>query len=168
MTITVETGSGDNASANSYVSVADFKAYADARGYSYPGTDPACEKLLIKAMDYIEAQRNLYQGIKSKNTQPLQWPRYGVSVDGYWILTTTIPPELVRAQCELAVAAYTLALQPNVLPTDTGTAKRKRVEGAVDVEYYEAASKRVLPQFTAAENLLAPLYKRGGFVVARA
>ena len=59
MTITVETGSGDNASANSYVSVADFKAYADARGYSYPGTDPACEKLLIKAMDYIEAQRNL-------------------------------------------------------------------------------------------------------------
>ena len=56
-----------------------------------------------------------------------------------------------------------LALQPNVLPTDVGTAKRKRVEGAVDVEYYEAASKRVLPQFTAAENLLARSYKRGGF-----
>lgn len=168
MAITVETGSGDNASANSYVSVADFKAYADARGYSYPGTDLAVEKLLIKAMDYIEAQRSLYQGIKAKNTQPLQWPRYGVSVDGYWITTTTIPPELVRAQCELTVAAYTIALQPNVLPTDTGSAKRKRVEGAVDIEYFEAASKRSLPQFTAAENLLYPLYRQGGYMVSRA
>ena len=84
-------------------------------------------------------------------------------------MTTTIPPELVRAQCELAVAAYTLAPAAERAADRCGHRQGgKRVEGAVDVEYYEAASKRVLPQFTAAENLLAPLYKRGGFVVARA
>lgn len=168
MTIIVETGSGDNASANSYVSVADFKAYADARGYSYPGTDAAVEKLLIKAMDYLEAQRKRYQGVKSRNTQPLQWPRAGVAIDNYGISSDVIPADLVRAQCELAVAAYTLTLQPNIIPSDTGPVKRKRVEGAIDVEYFDAASKIVLPQFTAAERLLAPLCKSNGFAVCRA
>lgn len=168
MTIIVETGSGDNASANSYVSVADFKAYADARGYSYPGTDAAVEKLLIKAMDYLEAQRKRYQGVKSKYTQPLQWPRAGVAIDGYGISSTAMPSVLISAQCELAVAAYTVSLQPDLLVTDVGPAKRKRIEGAVDVEYYEAAGKRSLPSFTAAERLLAPICKQGGFVVNRA
>lgn len=168
MTITVETGSGENASANSYVSVADFQAYADARGYSYPATDAACEQLLIKAMDYLEAQRNRYQGYKAIRTQPLQWPRSWVVIDGYSPDAYTIPRELISAQCELAVAAYTVSLQPDILPTTTGPTKRKRVEGAVEVEYFEAASKRSLPQFTAAERLLAPLYKQGGFMVERA
>ena len=84
MTITVETGSGDNASANSYVSVADFKAYADAR------------RLLSRHRSGMREAPDQGDGLHRgaaqpvsghpvKHTQPLQWPRYGVSIDGYWI-----------------------------------------------------------------------------------
>lgn len=169
MAITVETGTGTNPAANSYVSVADFQAYADARGQTYSDTDAGCEILLIKAMDYLEAKRTRYQGVKSLNTQPLQWPRAGVSIDNYGINSDVIPTELVSAQCELAIAAYTLSLQPDLLPSAQGSVKSKRVEGAVSIEYFEAsASKRSLPQFTAAERLLRPLYKPSGFMVERA
>lgn len=160
MTITVETGSGTNAAANSYVSVADFQAYADARGYTYPGTDAACEKLLIKAMDYIEARRNRFQGLKTTNTQPLQWPREWVYIDGYAIENDVIPTELIKAQCELAVAAYTIDLQPTLQPSTVGQIKSKRVEGAVSIEYFaSAASKYSLPQFTAANGYLDVICK---------
>jgi len=160
MTITVETGSGTNAAANSYVSVANLQAYAANRGYTLPGTDAACEILLIKAMDYIEAQRERFQGYKVSTTQPLQWPRAYVMIDNWPVSTSTIPDALIRAQCELAVAAYTNTLQPTITPTEVGAVKRKRVEGAVDVEYFDAKSwQRTLPQFTAAEALLAVVCK---------
>ncbi len=160
MTITVETGSGTNAAANSYVSVADFQAYADARGYSYPDTNAACEKLLIKAVDYIEARRTRFQGIKTSSTQPLQWPREWVFIDDYAINNDTIPTELIRAQCELAVAAYTIDLQPTLQPSTVGQAKSKSVDGAVSIEYFEsAASKYSLPQFTAANGYLDVICK---------
>lgn len=160
MTITVETGSGSNASANSYVSVAGLQAYAANRGYTLPGTEAACEILLIKAMDYIEAQRERFQGIKVQSTQPLQWPRAYVWIDNWPVSQSTIPDALIRAQCELAVAAYTADLQPTITPTEIGAVKRKRVEGAVDVEYFDAKSwQRTLPQFTAAEALLAVVCK---------
>jgi len=155
MTITVETGSGTNAAANSYVSVADFQAYADARGYSYSDTDAGCEILLIKAMDYIEARRSRFQGIKTSSTQPLQWPRSWVYIDDYIVENDTIPTELIKAQCELAVAAYTIDLQPTLQPSTVGQVKAKRVDGAVSIEYFEsAASKFSLPQFTAANGYL--------------
>ncbi len=160
MTITVETGSGSNSSANSYASVAGLQAYAANRGYTLPGTDAACEILLIKAMDYIEAQRNRFQGFKVSQTQPLQWPRAYVTIDDWPISISTIPDALIRAQCELAVAAYTAELQPTITSTEMGAVKRKRVEGAVEVEYFDAKSwQRTLPQFTAAEALLAVVCK---------
>ncbi len=160
MTITVETGSGTNAAANSYVSVADFQAYADARGYSYPDTNAACEKLLIKAVDYIEARRTRFQGVKTTSTQPLQWPRTCVYIDDYTVASDTIPTELIRAQCELAVAAYTIDLQPTLQPSTAGQVKSKSVSGAVSIEYFEsAASKYSLPQFTAANGYLDVICK---------
>lgn len=160
MAITVETGSGTNAAANSYVSVDDFQAYADARGYSYSDTDAGCEILLIKAMDYIEARRTRFQGVKTTSTQPLQWPRTCVYIDDYTVASDTIPTELIRAQCELAVAAYTIDLQPTLQPSTVGQVKSKSVSGAVSIEYFEsAASKYSLPQFTAANSYLDVICK---------
>ena len=155
MTITVETGSGTNAAANSYASVATLQAYAEARGYTLPDTDAGCELLLIKAMDYIESRRSRFQGIKTSSAQPLQWPREWVIIDGYAINNDAIPTELIKAQCELAVAAYTIDLQPTLQPSTVGQVKSKRIEGAVSIDYFEsAASKYSLPQFTAANGLL--------------
>lgn len=168
MTITVETGSGDNPAANSYVSVAGLQGYAELRGYTLPDTDAACEILLIKAMDFVEARRNRFQGVKSSNTQPLQWPRSGVAIDGYGIDSDAIPQELIKAQCELAVSAYTVALQPSILPTDNGQVQSKTVEGAVSISFFEVAGARRLPSFTAAESLLSVISRPSGCWVSRA
>ena len=76
-------------------------------------------------------------------------------IDGYAINNDAIPIELVKAQCELAVAAYTIDLQPTLQPSTVGQVKSKRIEGAVSIDYFEsAASKYSLPQFTAANGLL--------------
>lgn len=166
MSLIIESGAGTNALANSYVSAADLRGFAESRGYSIPDSDSACERLLLRAMDYLEAKRDLFSGYKSNIDQPLQWPRSWVCIDSLPVRHDVIPKEVQRAQMELAVAAYQTALQPTLLPADTGAIKAKRVEGAVSVEYFEAAGKRQLPCFVAAEALLNAVCKpRAGWAI---
>lgn len=160
MAIIVETGSGTNPAANSYVSVANLQLFATMRGYTLPSADADCEPLLIKAMDYIESKRSAFQGVKVYTDQPLQFPRAYVYVDDCAVDSATIPPEVINAQCELAVAAYTITLQPTLQPSDVGAVTKKRVEGAVEVNYAASAGASFSrPQFTAAESWLKPLYR---------
>ena len=82
MALVVEDGTGV-AGATSYVSVADFKLYAAARGATVPATDSDCDVLLIKAMDALELK--LYVGEPLTEAQGLSFPRktldeYGVAV----------------------------------------------------------------------------------------
>jgi hypothetical protein len=98
MAIIVEDGT-EVAGANSYVSVADLEAYAAARGITLVA-DP--EILLIRAMDYIESLS--YCGSKLSLSQTLQWPRYGVWVDGYPYPVNTIPTELKNALMQTALS----------------------------------------------------------------
>ena len=53
MALTVENGTLV-ANANSYVSAANYTAWADARGFTYPGL-PELEQKILRAMDYIES-----------------------------------------------------------------------------------------------------------------
>jgi hypothetical protein len=98
MAIIVEDGTGV-VGANSYVSVAELEAFAAARGITIVG-DP--ETLLIRAMDYIETLD--YCGRKLNSVQSLQWPRYGVWVDGYPYAVNTIPTELKNALMQTALS----------------------------------------------------------------
>lgn len=77
--------------ANSYVSLADFKAWADARGITY-GSDATVEQQILRAMDYIEGLN--FVGFKETETQSLQWPRVNVVIDGFGLDASTIPAEL--------------------------------------------------------------------------
>jgi hypothetical protein len=77
--------------ANSYVSLADFKAWADARGITY-GSDATVEQQILRAMDYIEGLH--FVGFKETETQSLQWPRVNVVIDGFGLDASTIPAEL--------------------------------------------------------------------------
>ncbi len=72
MALEVEDGTG-KADANSYVSVAEYRAYAQARGVSLPVDDAQVEAQLTQAMDYVESFRAKYQGRKT-------WPRPGMDV----------------------------------------------------------------------------------------
>ena len=82
MTLIVEDGSIVE-NANSYVSVDDARTFASLRGVTLPASDAEVEVLLIKATDFIEAQRLRFQGSKVNQDQALQWPRTGVYVDGF-------------------------------------------------------------------------------------
>lgn len=83
--------------ANTYVTLAEYKAWADDRGITY-GTDAAVTQQIYRAMDYIESLR--FIGDKANENQPLQWPRLGAVVDGYEVDGTEIPSQLKLAVYE--------------------------------------------------------------------
>lgn len=160
MALVIENGSGVTG-ANSYVTTTAARAYATARAITLPaagsGTDPL-EALLTKALDFIEGLRAEFQGVKVDADQALQWPRYGVVVDGYALDSDVIPTVLKSAQCQLACDAYSTTLMP------VGGGReviKERVEGAVEVNYSPGSGSNPQPQFTAAMALLAPLLTTG-------
>jgi hypothetical protein len=81
------------ANANSYNTVNELVAFAIARNVTLL-TDP--EVLITKSMDFMESKN--YLGRIVASTQALQWPRSGVTIDGYGVLSTTIPQLLKDAQ----------------------------------------------------------------------
>jgi hypothetical protein len=97
--IIVETGSNVSG-ANSYLSVADVIQYAKDRQYTF---QTSVSVLIIKAMDYIETLS--YKGSKLTRNQGLQWPRYNVIIDGYYVDPLIIPNDLKKglAECIMAI-----------------------------------------------------------------
>ena len=130
MAITVETGAIVTG-ANSYVSTTDFTAYAAARGVTLTS---GAETLLIQAMDYIESLS--YIGMKSTSTQPLQWPRINVYIDGYLFADDDIPQELINAQMQVGMA---IDVGNGPLTTVARSTKRELV-GGLEVEYMDGAA----------------------------
>ena len=74
--------------ANAYISVADWKSYADDRGYDYttPGyTDDEIQEAIIRASDYTDG-RWIFEGFKYDFEQSTEVPRSEVySPQGYAI-----------------------------------------------------------------------------------
>lgn len=158
MALVIEDGSGV-AGANSYIDVTAARAYASARGLSLPATDADVEVLLIKAMDFIEAFRTEFQGLKTDTAQALQWPRTGATLDGYEVASDTIPTVLASAQAQLAADANLQEL----MPTRTGREVVMEKVDVISVQYAESGDTNPQPIFTKAEALLKPLLKRGLF-----
>lgn len=96
MALTVEDGTLVS-NANSYISVANFVDWADARGITYPAL-PELEQKILRAMDYIESLN--FVGQKHEDTQALQWPRDYVYIDGYSVDSDEIPKEVKAAVYE--------------------------------------------------------------------
>jgi hypothetical protein len=149
MTIVVEDGTGKTNS-NSYISEADFTAYASARGKSNSGT---ISVLLITAMDYIEQQN--FKGNKLTQAQALQWPRDSVWIDGYQLDTDEIPQLLKDAQAEVAIGVDE---GNNPLAVQDRATKREKVD-VIEVEYTDGA--RDSTYLVAAESKLTKLIKNG-------
>ncbi len=140
--IVVETGSGDNPAANSYISEAELVTYAADRGITLVG-DPSV--LIIRAMDYLESQS--FKGYKTSNGQPLEWPRSCVIIDivgfcgcGRYFPNDEIPQLLIDALAEIAIAIDqdedpTASVQPAV--------KSETVD-VISVTYKDNASSVVI------------------------
>lgn len=102
----VEDGSGSNPEANTYSDLDSFKLFAEYIGIDVSNlSDNKCRILLIKAMDYIEAQKDKFKGYKTDNNQPLEWPRSdvrGVSFSEALLPKNLIPRQLIYGQLNLA------------------------------------------------------------------
>lgn len=158
MALIIEDGS-IVANANSYVNLATARAYATARGADLPTDDTAAEILLIKAMDYLESKRAEYQGRKTSTTQSLQWPRYGVRIDGISFSSSAIPSELTSAQIQLSMEANT---GTDLMPTRSSGFITKDVTGPLETEYSEKVGISITPRISAVDALLQPLFNVPG------
>ena len=156
MTIIVEDGSIVTG-ADTYVSVADYESWADARGIEYDTT--LVESQILRAMDYIETLR--FIGQKSTKAQTLQFPRVGVVVDGYELDYDEIPEQLKKAVYESVKAESEGASQ--LANVERRTLSEK--VGAIEVQYAENSNSTtsVVAINKALYKLLAP-----AFAVSRA
>lgn len=157
MALIIEDGS-IVAGANSYITVAEYNAWADARfGASRstaPATDAEAEQLILRAMDYFEGQN--FQGELVEKGQPLQWPRAWVCIDGYVVETNEIPPEVKNSIYELS---YAEEQGSSELSAVSQKVKRKKA-GSVEIEYSDYSSSTTINR--AVPNAMKKLLTHGG------
>lgn len=162
MSIVIETGTIVTG-ANSYATVADLVAYAEARGDTLPSGTAAREKLLVKAMDYLNLLS--YKGNRVSATQPLDWPRFGVEIEGWPLTSTEIPRQLVQAQCVLAIEYAAQDLMPTTEANHSGAIASQSV-GGVSVSYAGGTANKV-PVVAKAAALLGVLTKHATLQLVR-
>ena len=165
MSLIIESGAVV-ANAESYASVTELRAYAARRGVTVPATDPACELLLIKAIDYLQAQEGRFKGERTRRDQVLAWPRYSVVANGYSVDSNSIPVDIKNAQMALAIEAQTVDLMPT---RDAADQRGPVTEETVDVlttKYGPPAVNRSVTSFAKANGLLDKFYKFGGGQIA--
>lgn len=153
--------------ANTYVSRDALIAYGAARGVTIPNTEVA-DTYLVKGMDYLTLSAYNWKGLPVSDTQSLAWPRQYVYISGSNKVFPydKIPQELVKAQCELALAvASGLDLIPNTNLSE-GFITREKVD-VIETEYSEAvalATLGSLPILPMVASLLSGLIDHGGRV----
>lgn len=148
MTLVVEDGTGI-AGANSYLSVAELRAFAVDRGLILPAQDSDVATLLVKATDYLELKS--YIGVRASDSQGLSWPRTET-------VYPTIPAKLKTAQCLLSFEAQNGDLSAAVRPNPY-------VQTKIDVVYIKYASTSDVAsglRFYAVDSLLDGLLSVSG------
>nr|WP_315467149.1 DnaT-like ssDNA-binding protein [uncultured Undibacterium sp.] len=158
MSLIVEDGTGKS-DAESLCSLSDANAYHAARGNAAWGalaSDDLREQSLRKATDFITQMYRLkWQGIRSKVTQALDWPRISVYIEDYPVLTTIVPTDVKNACAELALKAST-----TVLAADLKQGVKSKKVGPIETVYDEHSNRS--PRYLAVERMLEPYFKSGG------
>lgn len=107
--------------------------YATARGITLEQTPSI---LLTLAHDYIESLD--YIGKKTVATQPEQFPRKGITIDGVEIDAVTVPQDIINAEYQVAVA-----IDQGNSPTATITpAIKQETVDTISVEYQDGQGNR--------------------------
>lgn len=155
MALVVETGAG-LANAESYISVADAStrhanlgnaAWADA------ASDTLREQALRKATAYmVQVYRQRWTGNRAKIDQALDWPRYGVEVDGLPVHYDIVPADIANACADLALKALTEELAPDltrgVIREKVGPIETWYDQGSPEVKRYRAIDLMLAPYLT--------------------
>lgn len=173
MSFIVEDGTGLVAGANSYTSVAEFKAYFDSRGFDYSSyNDTRIQQALVQGTDYIELRfHTRFKGCRliQDPEQPLSFPRFNLFVRYLEVLG--IPANLKNATSEYAkqVLVTGLPLAPTPAGYDsTGQIIQQSTQkvGPIEVSAtYEAGSGGTVRLYPAADGLLVDyVYPSDGVV----
>lgn len=161
MTLTVEDGSVVTG-AESYVTIAQFKTYCDARGISYAAfTDTQLEQQARKSFDYmLQRYRGQWKGYRKDALQVGDWPRSFVYLEPfvhgavgsypYLVDEDTIPTEVKSAQCELMVRQG----QVDSLLADTDQKESSITIGPISITYDKSSSQNT--EFVAVDAMLKP------------
>lgn len=171
-TIIVETGNVVPG-ANSWLSLVDARALAEQLGLTLPVDDDEATIAIIKGGTYVNNQERTFQGSRVSPDQTMSWPRTGATKHGFDIADDVIPDEVKCGQVE---AAASIAAGTDPYPVDTGKeTSKERVEGAVEVNYFESGKTDSNVAITTALNCLYPLTLQaigaggfGQFVTCRA
>ena len=157
MAIIVEDGS-IVAGANSYVTRAEYIAYALERGIVIADAVDA-DVELIKAAQYIDSLERQLMGSRVTRDQGLAFPRYDVFIDDWNWAHTEIPRQVLLAQLGVALDIHA-GLDPYNPATNLPVIE-EQISGAVTVKYASPTSFKISSESTTAA-LIASLKKRGG------
>lgn len=158
MTLIVEDGTG-KADAQAYASATDVRAFATARGRTVPAADPDLEPLILRAMDWLDAQP--FKGGRGTAAQALEWPRTGVVADGFDVPATgagSLPAALVKA---LSLLVIELASGTELAPAQTSPTVLEEAVGPIRTRYSDRLGAIDGPLFPAVEMALRPIVKTG-------
>ena len=142
------------AASDSYVTLAEWEAYATAQGWALGAT----EANLRRAALSIDVS-NSFIGQSQYQAQSRQWPRIWTGlVDGWPINPDTIPTAVKQAQMELA---YLIHAGADPLATVEGVIGSERVKaGPVESDITYIGGK-ASPRYTAVSRLLRPYLTAG-------
>lgn len=148
MTIVVEDGTGVDG-ANSYVTVEELQAYAEARGLEF--NEDRAETALINAMDYIEVRS--YVGTPVHATA---FPRDDLTANDRRYGSDVIPQAVKLAQMAAAMAEMGgTRLLPTVAANARGAIRERRI-GPITTVYAVARDAGSLPRVPLVDAYLAP------------
>jgi transcription elongation factor len=117
-----------------------FADWLDAQGYTLPETAPSPAVLRNRGSAYVDGYEALWTGYRTGGAlQELAWPRTGARFSCVQAIPDDIiPPSIINASYR---AAWLDAETPGILVGSSAglgqRVKRERVEGAVDVEYFD-------------------------------
>lgn len=165
MSIVIETGE-IVPGANSWVTRADFIAYAAARGVTVADTE-ATDAVLIKACDYINGLEPRLKGAMVDRDQPTAFPRSDLEIENWYWKSTEIPRQVLNAQLSLALEINAgedpYNPSPAALPVTS-----KRVEGAVHVQYANPGTALKVNKTQGSSVHIRLLLKNSGMFAVRA
>ena len=105
----VEDGTGSNEDANSYVDLTSIRTYAALHNVNISAySDAQLNGFALNAMEYIENIGDMFKGMPTSATQPLQWPRddvWGIGRPDHHTEDNEIPSQLKKAQLQLTMTA---------------------------------------------------------------
>ena len=178
MAVAIVATVGD-ATANSYVTLAEFTTYVDGRSTSASfdaATDDEKNRALVSATRRIDNER--FDGVRVTETQALQWPRYGVEkpdiaystlsgpvfTETTWYATDVIPDRVKRAQMEVAY----LLLSGDFAVAPTGLEGLTNVKvGSLDITPRGNNRAGEMPEVAYRELRPLLLKSRGTFQIVR-